>query len=191
MLAKCYKRLATNTAEFGKLPRYWQGEALDMTYAYFAAATYVLHNNEYVKEEVGCKANGEKEYTDPVYSGYYGLLYVLAEEYFKLAQGMSELANAVSGALGTLFDMCFWAGVAAGVTIGTAEFAIPPIVSGLLGAGMLANAAQQATKITGLLESATFAVNGFTGLSEQGTTMPVVDAIEKLELPKPAWEWAK
>jgi hypothetical protein len=171
VLAKCYLELAVNTAEFNQLPKYWQGEALDLTMTFFTGATRTLYSAEYVS--------------------YWGLLTVLGEEYFKLAQGMSELANAVSGALGTLFDSIFWAGVAAGVAVGTSEFVVPAVISGLLGAGAVANAMQKATQITGMLESATFAVNAFTGLDAQGTMMPVVDAIGQLQLPSPGWEWTK
>lgn len=170
-LAKCYQELAVNTAEFAQLPKYWQGEALDLTMAFFNGATITLCSAEYVS--------------------YYGLLTVLGDEYYKLAQGMSELANAVSGAIGTLFDMIFWAGVAAGVAVGTSELVLPAVISGLLGAGAIANAMQKATEITGMLESATFAVNAFTGLDAQGTTMPVVDAIEQLALPSPSWAWTQ
>lgn len=190
-LAKCYQELAVNTGEYAQLPKYWQGEALDLTVTFLVGATYTLYNEEYIPRDIVYDANGNEHiYTPGVYSGYYGLLTVLGDEYYKLAQGMSELANAVSGALGTLFDMCFWAAVAAGVTVSTSELVIPPIVSGLLGAGALASAMQKATEITGMLESATFAVNAFTGLDAQGSTMPVVDAIGQLALPSPNWEWA-
>lgn len=191
-LARCYQELAVNTGEFAQLPKYWQGEALDLTVTFFAGATYTLYNEEYIPRDLACNPNGgEHIYSTPVFSGYYGLFTVLGDEYYKLAQGMSELANAVSGAIGTLFDMCFWAGVAAGVAAGTSELVLPAIVSGLLGAGALANAMQKATEITGMLESATFAVNAFTGLDAQGTTMPVVDAIEQLALPSPSWAWTE
>jgi hypothetical protein len=191
-LARCYQELAVNTGEFAQLPKYWQGEALDLTVTFFAGATYTLYNEEYIPRDLACNPNGgEHIYSTPVFSGYYGLFTVLGDEYYKLAQGMSELANAVSGAIGTLFDMCFWAGVAAGVAAGTSELVLPAVVSGLLGAGALANAMQKATEITGMLESATFAVNAFTGLDAQGTTMPVVDAIEQLALPSPSWAWTE
>lgn len=192
VLAKCYQQLAVNTGEFAQLPRYWQGEALDLTVAFFADATYRLYNEEYVPQDLACNPNGgEHIYSAPVYSGYYSLLWLLGEEYYKLAQGMSELANAVSGALGTLFDAAFWAGVGAGVTAVTSEAVIPALISGALTAGAVATVCEKATAVTGLLESATFAVNAFTGLDAQGTTMPVVDAITQLALPSPNWEWAK
>lgn len=190
-LADCYRELSTNTAECVKLPRYWQGEAHDIAMTFFVTANYTLYNEEYIPRDLACNPNGgEHIYSQAVFSGYYGLLTVLGEEYFKLARGMAELANAVSGAIATLFDSLFWAGVAAGVTVGTSELVLPAIVSGLIGTGLLAQAMQKATEVTGLLESAIFAVNAFTGLDAQGTAMPVVDTIKQLTLPSPGWEWA-
>jgi hypothetical protein len=188
VLAKCYQELAVNTAEFANLPKYWQGEALDLTMAFFATATYTLHNEDYIPHD---PESGDPDDSPPVYSSYHSMLWLLGEEYYKLAQGMSELANAVSGALGTLFDAAFWAGVGAGVTAATSETVIPALISAGFTAGAVATICSKATAITGMLESATFAVNGFTGLAAAGTTMPVVNGIEQLTLPSPNWEWTK
>lgn len=112
-------------------------------------------------------------------------------EYYALAQGMSELANAVTGLLGTVFDSVFWACVAAGVTAATAEAVLPAVISGLLGAGQLAKALEAATAITGQIELGTFLVNAFTGLDAQAMDFTAVNGIAALTLPMPGREWIK
>jgi hypothetical protein len=187
VLAECYHHLAINTAEYGQLPKVWQGEALDLAYAYFAVGTAKLYS---LPVDVACNpAGGDHIYEAPYFRNYYEQLTLLSTEYYALAQGMSELANTVTGLIGSLFDYAFWIGVGAGVTAATSEFVVPALISGAITAGMVASAIDKATAITGALEMGTFLVNGFTGVDAQGQGFQAACAIAELTMPTPGREW--